>query len=454
MSRHSIPIVRLFADLFAHPLGCIGAAAMAVILATSSLPALAQAPTPASLNAAVPAATSENARDVLARVRPSIVQIKGFFGTNTAHEFHGTGFAVADGGVFMTNYHVVARKVQHPTKYRLEYRTPDGKTGALEVLGVDVRHDLAIVKAADHAPTPLTFVAAEPARGTRAYSVGFPLDVGLTITEGVSNGMVEESFEPRIHYSGAINGGMSGGPALDAAGNVFGVNVSHYRFQQLVSFLVPGRHAEALRAMVPAAPPLPAALDAAIASQARAHSASLIGALAGPLATQVAAGYVLPGKLAPFVQCNASGTPDPNQPVQSVRINCQTKAGLFLQSGLQSGDLSFSHSVLSTEKLDPWRFTNRLSWNGAGFAASGQRQHVGPFACRDRSVKLNGFDAALTLCTRSYRKLADLYDFILVVKSLNGTQRGFASRLTMTGMEFEPAMAFIQRYVAAMEWKP
>ncbi|MEZ5845005.1 MAG: serine protease [Hyphomicrobiaceae bacterium] len=419
---------------------------------TAIAPARAQSP--GALNSPVPAATSENARDVLARVRPSIVQIKGFFGSNTAHEFHGTGFAVAAGGVFMTNYHVVARKVQHPTRYRLEFRTTDDRTGPLEVLAVDVRHDLALVKAVGHAPPPLAFVTSEPERGTRAYAVGFPLDVGLTITEGVSNGMVEESFEPRIHYSGAINGGMSGGPAFDQGGKVIGVNVSHYRFQQLVSFLVPAKHVRALAEHIPAKAPTAEALNADIAAQARAHARHLLGSLAGPLATQTAAGYALPGKLAPFMQCSGSGNPDPLQPVQSVRINCQSKAGLFLRSGLQSGDLHFSHAVLSTEKLDAWRFTHRLSANAAGFGAAGLRREVGPYACRNRTVALKGFDAAVSVCTRGYRKLADLYDFFLVVRSLNGTQRGFTSRLTMTGMEFEPAMTFIERFVAAMEWKP
>ena len=100
--------------------------AMAAHAQTLPLPA---ASAPASF-APVTAAASENARDVLARVRPAVIQIRGLFGSNTAQAFHGTGFAVAAGGLFATNYHVVAQQVQHPDKYRLEYRTADGATGA------------------------------------------------------------------------------------------------------------------------------------------------------------------------------------------------------------------------------------------------------------------------------------------------------------------------------------
>jgi Trypsin-like peptidase domain len=108
-----------------------------------------------SANAVPQQPLSENARDVLARARPAIVQIKGFFGANTAQAFHGTGFAVAPDGVLLTNYHVVAEQVQFPEKYRLEYYTPEGRTGKITVLAIDVLHDLAVVKADGFAPSPM-----------------------------------------------------------------------------------------------------------------------------------------------------------------------------------------------------------------------------------------------------------------------------------------------------------
>ena len=408
---------------------------------------------PAAQNPPVAPATSENARDVLTRVRPAVIQIKGFFGANTAQAFHGTGFAVAEGGVFMTNYHVVAQQVQFPDKYRLEYRTTDGKTGLITVLAVDARHDLAVVRAMDYAPAPLKLVPVTPVKGERAYSIGFPLDVGLTITEGVSNGRVEDSFDPRIHYSGAINGGMSGGPALNAAGDVIGVNVSGYRFEQLVSFLVPAEHAQTLLVRAGQSQPR-SSLKNDVTAQLRAHAADLLGGLKGEMLTQPTAGYRLPAKLASFIDCNAAGDPSPQQPVQMVRISCAAKAGLYVQQGLYSGDLKYSHFVLTTDKLDAWRFANRLSELASATGAYGSRRHVGPFSCENRNVRLKGFDASVMVCVRGYRKLEGLYDFTVRVSSLNGSKRGFASHLDMYGLEFEAGMAFIKRYTEAMEYTP
>ncbi len=424
-----------------------------LLLPTRALPQAPSASPPAQQNQPVAPATSENARDVLTRVRPAVIQIKGFFGGNTAQAFHGTGFAVAEGGVFMTNYHVVAQQVQFPDKYRLEYRTTDGKTGLVAVLAVDARHDLAVVRAMDYAPAPLKLVPVTPVKGERAYSIGFPLDVGLTITEGVSNGRVEDSFDPRIHYSGAINGGMSGGPALNAAGDVIGVNVSGYRFEQLVSFLVPAEHAQTLLVRASQAKSR-GNIRNDVTAQLRAHATELLGGLKGEILTQPTAGYRLPAKIAPFIDCNAAGDPSPQQPVQMVRISCAAKAGLYVQQGLYSGDLKYSHFVLTTDKLDAWRFANRLSELASATGAYGSRRHVGPFSCENRNVRLKGFDASVMVCVRGYRKLEGLYDFTVRVSSLNGSKRGFASHLDMYGLEFDAGMAFIKRYAEAMEFTP
>ena len=400
------------------------------------------------------AALSESARDVLARTRPSVVQIKGFFGGNSAQAFHGTGFAVGPGGLLLTNFHVVAELVAYPDKYRLEYRTPEGKTGAIAVLAIDVLHDLALVRAAGFDAAPLALAANTPAKGARAYSIGFPLDVGLTITEGVSNGKVEDSFESRIHYSGAINGGMSGGPALNSAGEVIGINVSGYRDEQSVSFLVPAEHGRALLEHVPAQPLKPADAKKEVGRQLRIHGAALLDSFPGKLVTQTAAGYVLPGKLSGFVDCSASGDTTADQPVQTERLFCAAKAALYVQENLRSGDLRYQHYVLTTTKLDAWRFAHRLQNMSGPAGGGGVREHVGPYACERSTVKLRDFDAGLVVCSRGYRKFEGLYDITARLVSLNQPKRGFASQLVMTGVDFGAGMAFVRRYVEAMQWQP
>src|SRR6056297_4051792 len=61
----------------------------------------------------------------------------------------GSGFVVSEQGVLATNYHVVSEFVQDPDRYSLRYRDAEGITGPLEVLEVDVLHDLALVRFVD-----------------------------------------------------------------------------------------------------------------------------------------------------------------------------------------------------------------------------------------------------------------------------------------------------------------
>jgi serine protease Do len=401
----------------------------------------------------VESSATDSARSILDRARPAVIQVNGFVSTNTAPNFHGTGFAAAPGGYFVTNYHVVAEHVQEPSKFRLEYKTPDGKTGALKVLAVDVRNDLAIAFAADHAPEPLTFADGKAGKGERAYSIGYPLDVGLTITEGVSNGQVDGQFVPRIHYSGALNGGMSGGPAMNSAGEVLGVNVSHYRFQQSISFFVPAENARSLVIATLEAKADGKSLDKAIVAQARSHASALLAGLGTGVATEVTSGYTLPGKLAPFVDCNANASPSATAPVQAVRVMCSAKAQIYLGQSLTTGNFAYAHTVLTSAKLDAWRFAHRLSAGGGGFVVPGNRRHVGPLACESKVVALKGFDADVSICTRAYRKLTGLYDFSVRVTSVSGASHGFTSSLDMNGMEFDAGMIFIRHFVDAMERK-
>lgn len=418
----------------------------------------ASAAVDASAQEAVPplTAASSAARQVLDRVRPAIIQVKGFFGTNTSEAFHGTGFAAAPGGIFVTNWHVVSDAVLYPEKYRLEYKTSAGGTGSLNVLAIDVRHDLALVEAVGFAPPPLE-LSAEAKKGERAYSVGFPLDVGLTITEGVNNGRVEDSFEPRIHYSGALNSGMSGGPGLDGAGRVIGVNVAVNFQSQLVAFFVPAEFAIALLSSSTSKPLDAKHVNEEIAGQLRAHSEALLAALDSPLPSQNDQGYELPAKPAGFFVCGAGGDPAPDQPIQIERFYCDANSTLYVASDIRSGGLWFRHSVLHSTTLDSWRFAQRLqalSTLPSGKIGSGRSRQLAPYACKQDDVTLDGLQVNAIVCLRAYRRFEGLYDLNLHIVSKNAPRRGFVSTLSLTGVSSEAALAFAKVYLAAIRWKP
>jgi S1-C subfamily serine protease len=406
---------------------------------------------------------SNAARVRLDRARDSVVLVRGFFGGAATSAFHGTGFAVGDAGFIVTNYHVVSEAVMHPKRYRLEYLTADGRRGGLRVYAVDVRNDLAVVKATGELDLPpLRFRTDIPRAGARAYSIGYPLNLGLTITEGVANGVVASGFDQRIHYTGAINSGMSGGPALDAGGTVYGVNVSVVTGRQLVGFVVPARHIVPLLRRAHA--PLdelrsPQQLRGMVAQQAQAYESAVLEPWAAEVAGRIAVtqsifGYQLPTRMSPAFECSTTGSSEARGGLQSETISCTGRTGVLLLLDLEVGHVSFQHRVLRSQNLHPLQFAQRVNDIAAGHRRQGAPQHVAPFACRDALVSLDGFDARITTCARQYRLFAGLYDLAVSVTSINSTEEAVVSQLDLRGVGFEAGMQFVRRFLGAMQWIP
>ena len=398
---------------------------------------------------------SASARELLARLRPSVVQIRTFYGSNVSEAGHGSGFAVAPGGVLLTNYHVVADAVLNPDQYRIEYHTTDGRVGAISVLAFDVRHDLAVVHATGIDLAPLALRADSPPRGERAYSLGYPLDLGLVITEGVVNGRVDDAVEPHLYYSGALNPGVSGGPTVDSSGRVVGVN-AYGAGGELLNFLVPIEFALPLIRQPAQAPPDPHQLRDIITLQVQAHMHAMLDAIPPALTTQRISGYTVPAKLSGFFTCNAGGDTDMHEPVHSQSMSCQTHAALYLEDGLNSGDLQFRHYLLTTQQLGAMRFAHRLSQAAVAYGSRGfgLPRHVTPYACRRDSVALQGFDASVRVCARGYRKYPGLYDLHVTAVSLNQPRSAVVTSLVMSGVEYSTGMTFVQKFLGALQWTP
>jgi serine protease Do len=239
--------------------------AVLLLLFLAVLPLRIFAQAPAKAIPPKPAAASQQqqavssiAETVYARAKSRILQIRTLLISAGRQSTIGSGFLVGADGLAVTNYHVISQYALEPKTYRLEYAAPDGSKGGMTLLAIDVAHDLAVVRLdrgdgkEGTAPsvTDLPYfdfderaLADTLPKGERIYAMGNPLDIGFTIVEGTYNGLVDKSYDERIHLSGAINAGMSGGPVTNAEGRVVGVNVAKRTDAEQVGFLVPGRHA-------------------------------------------------------------------------------------------------------------------------------------------------------------------------------------------------------------------
>ena len=245
----------------------------------------------ASTSAAAPTAAdaallSRDARRIYELSRDKLVQIRTLLRNANTQASIGSGFFVSADGLIVTNFHVASQLALEPERYRGVYVTMDGQEGEVELLAFDVQRDLAVLRAKGRraaAPVLGFRPTTDPlAQGERIYSLGNPLDVGFAVTEGNYNGLVQRSFYPQIFFGGALSAGMSGGPALDQAGEVIGVNVARRVDGEQVSFLVPAGFAAALLARKASASKRRPAVPASAAfSNARSWRTSICSKVSG-----------------------------------------------------------------------------------------------------------------------------------------------------------------------------
>jgi S1-C subfamily serine protease len=428
--------------------------------------AFAQLAQPAAPSADASAPVSAAAEGVWAAARPSLLQIRTLVQAAGRQSSIGSGFLVSADGLAITNYHVVAQYALEPKTYRLEFARPDGAQGALKLLAIDIADDLAVVKLEGADLPYLEFdpvaIVGNLPRGERVYAMGNPLDLGFTIVEGTYNGMVERSYTERVHFTGAINPGMSGGPAVTGSGKVVGVNVAKRLDGELVSFLVPSSKVAALLERARKDAPLTLAqVREEIGRQLLAWQNDFYQALQSQGFRQTTFGpYQAPESAAPWFNCwahtNAEQTPRPRAQMDS--STCMSQSSLFIAEDLESGRVQLTHAYVHDVDLNTFQFAAFLSRYYAGASTSGawSRKRMTRNECHEDFVAPADTAAAPVVhaawCAHAYRDFAGIYDVALVTITQDRNKEALISRLVMQGVSYDAALALAQRFMGAILW--
>ena len=140
----------------------------------------------------------------------------------------GSGFIVSPDGYIVTNAHVVdgAKEVT--------VRLTDRREFTAKVVGTDKRTDIALIKIDAKSPLPALDLSNPPAprQGEWVIAIGSPFGFENSVSAGVVSGVHRAlpggQMTPFIQTDVAVNPGNSGGPLLNAAGQVVGVNSQIY----------------------------------------------------------------------------------------------------------------------------------------------------------------------------------------------------------------------------------
>lgn len=167
-------------------------------------------------------------------------------GIGTPDRGIGSGFFVDRRGFLLTNYHVIASEVdpEYEGYSRLYIRLPGQTTDRIpaKVIGWDRVLDLALIKVDLEPSYVFSFTGRrEFTPGDRIYAIGSPVGLDNTLTAGIVSA-VGRRFLPIgevIQVDAAVNPGNSGGPLLDAEGELAGVVFAGLPRYQGLNFAVP-----------------------------------------------------------------------------------------------------------------------------------------------------------------------------------------------------------------------
>jgi serine protease Do len=406
---------------------------------------------------------SSGAEGIYAAAAPRLLQIRTLLADGDRQASIGSGFLVSPDGLAITNYHVVSQAALEPKTYRLEYAAADGSRGGVSLLGIDLPNDLAIIRLDKHDAPFFAFDETAMARGLpkgeRLYSMGNPLDLGFTVNEGTYNGLVGRSYNERIHFTGALNPGMSGGPTVNADGLVVGVNVAKRRGGELVSFLVPARFAKALlqRAREREAAP---DFRAEMARQLAAWQSGLYKSFGDAgFRSSVLGPYRAPETMASWFNCwaqtNTGSTPKPRASINST--SCESDTGLFVATDLNIGVIQISHSYVKTVDLNQFQFATLLTQLSQPRPVGGGpfRKWYTPERCHEDFVSVAPAPDIppfrVIWCTHAYREFAGLYDVALIAVTEDHGSEALVSRLSLQAVSYDDAMALSKRFLKAVQ---
>lgn len=295
-----------------------------------------------------------------------------------------------------------------------------------------------------------------PQQGDDVIALGNPYDIGLSLVPGIFNGVTSKGFKKHIHFTGALNPGMSGGPAVDKDGKVVGINVAGAG--NSVSFLVPVEKLVTLVDDYQSGAVAGHSMHEHINTELLAQQNQLFDDLLSDDWELEAFGpLMVPMQIRDYVDCSASTTgSEDNLLYEFHSSDCGVHDRIFLSRNFDTGTVEFDYGWYKSDQLNTFQFYKIMeSLTFSPFNIT-SRDDVTTFACHQDVQQFPALDPTpfqSTFCVRTYVDYDGLYDVLFYAKSLLNRSEGVYLHYTLAGVSKEKADAFNQRFVESVQWK-
>jgi serine protease Do len=182
----------------------------------------------------IKAQTSSDFSGIIEQAIEGVVTIK----TDVAQ---GTGFLITDNGYIVTNAHVLSG-----AHYANIY-TYDGSKHSADLIGYDLNMDIALLKI-DGSFNKLVLGDSDNVKiGEKVIAIGNPLGLSFTATEGIISARDRTGSNNLQYYfqtDVSLNPGNSGGPLINTAGEVIGINNFKISGAENIGFALESKYIE------------------------------------------------------------------------------------------------------------------------------------------------------------------------------------------------------------------
>jgi len=161
------------------------------------------------------------------------------FGPPGPTQGEGSGFVISPSGYVVTNAHVIEGAEEITVSFL------DGRKLTAEVVGVDAKTDIALIKVASDSPLEaIPLGDSDSVRpGEWVVAIGNAMSLAHSVTAGIVSAkhryLARGNYDDFIQTDAAINPGNSGGPLINLAGEVIGINTAIDPKANTIGFAVP-----------------------------------------------------------------------------------------------------------------------------------------------------------------------------------------------------------------------